>query len=423
MPDFSPDLEHAFALALAEARQLHSRVLGTPHLFIGLTKLDGPTASGLRSQGRDPKQIRDTIRARLGEGDAKPGGEPALTSRARANLKRAKELAAQEDASAAQEHHLLAAILSESDGITIEVLRKLGVDLDALGKTASSSSDTPLLDRLGRDLTRLAREGKLDPVIGRGADIRRLQRTLVRKSKNNPVLVGPAGVGKTAVVEGLAQAIASGQVTDDLKSTRLVELTTAALIADTTYRGQFEERLLKLLNEIKRAGNVIVFIDEIHTILRAGAVEGGALDAGNILKPALARGDVRCIGATTEDEYKRYIASDAALERRFQPIWVGEPSPEDTLAILRGVKARYATHHHVIIADDALEAAVQLAVAWLPGRRLPDKALDLLDEACSRARVPSIATPGDAGLVVTRQTVAKVLAEWVNASVDELLSL
>lgn len=219
------------------------------------------------------------------------------------------------------------------------------------------------------------------------------------------------------------QAIASGQVADDLKGTRLVELTTAALVADTTYRGQFEERLLKLLDEIKRAGNVIVFIDEIHTILRAGAVEGGALDAGNILKLALARGDMRCIGATTEDEYRQYIASDAALERRFQPVWVGEPSPEDTLAILRGVKSRYAEHHHVIIADDAMEAAVQLSVAWLPGRRLPDKALDLLDEACSRARVPSVNVPGDVGLIVTSQTVAKVLAEWVNVSVDELLGL
>jgi ATP-dependent Clp protease ATP-binding subunit ClpC len=356
----------------------------------------------------------------MGTGDAVPGEEPTLTSRARANLKRAKELAAQEGASAAEERHLLAAILSETEGITIEVLRKLGIDLDALGQAGASSTGTPILDRLGRDLTQLAREGKLDPVIGRDAEIRRLQRTLVRKSKNNPVLVGPAGVGKTAVVEGLARAIVSGQVTDDLKGVRLVELTTAALIADTTYRGQFEERLLKLLDEIKRAGNVVVFIDEIHTILRAGAVEGGALDAGNILKPALARGDMRCIGATTEDEYKQYIASDAALERRFQPVWVGEPSPEDTLAILRGVKARYAEHHHVIIADDALEAAVRLSVAWLPGRRLPDKALDLLDEACSRARVPSVATLGDRGLIVTGQMVAKVLAEWVNVSVEEL---
>ena len=423
MLDFSPDLERAFTLALTEAQRLRSRVLGTPHLFIGLTKLDGVTASGLRAQGHDPKQVRDAIRARIGTGDASPGEESALTSRARANLKRAKELAVQESASAAEERHLLAAILSESEGITIEVLRKLGVDLDALGKAGVSPTGTPLLDRLGRDLTRLAREGKLDPVIGRDSEIRRLQRTLVRKSKNNPVLVGPAGVGKTAVVEGLAQAIASGQVADDLKGTRLVELTTAALVADTTYRGQFEERLLKLLDEIKRAGNVIVFIDEIHTILRAGAVEGGALDAGNILKPALARGDMRCIGATTEDEYKQYVASDAALERRFQPLWVGEPSPEDTLSILRGVKSRYAEHHHVIIADDALEAAVRLSVAWLPGRRLPDKALDLLDEACSRARVPSVNVPGDVGLIVTSQTVAKVLAEWVNVSVDELLGL
>ena len=423
MPDFAPDLEQVIAIAYAESQHAHSRVLGTPQLFIGLTRLDGVTASGLRAQRYDPKQVRDAIRARMGTGDAAPGEEPALTSRARANLKHAKEQAAQEGASLAEERHLLAAILAEGEGITIEVLRKLGVDLELLAKAGSTSTGTPLLDRLGRDLTRLACDGKLDPVIGRDSEIRRLQRTLVRKSKNNPVLVGPAGVGKTAVVEGLAQAIASGQVADELKGTRLVELTTAVLVANTTYRGQFEERLLKLLSEIKHAGNVIVFIDEIHTILRAGAVEGGALDAGNILKPALARGDVRCIGATTEGEYKQYIASDAALERRFQPIWVSEPSPEDTLAILRGVKERYATHHHVIIADDALEAAVRLSVAWLPGRRLPDKALDLLDEACSRVRVPSVAAPGDMGLIVTGQTVAKVLSEWVNVSVEELLSL
>jgi ATP-dependent Clp protease ATP-binding subunit ClpC len=421
--DFAPDIEQVVALGMNEAQRAHTRVLGTPHLFIGLIKLNSLTASDLRAQGHDPKTVRDAIRARMGSGDATSSQEPTLTSRARANLKRASELAAQEGILLAGERHLLTAILSEGEGITIEVLRKLDVDLDALSKAGALSTSTPLLDHLGRDLTRLACEGKLDPVIGRDAEIRRLQRTLVRKSKNNPVLVGPAGVGKTAVVEGLAQAIATGQVTDDLKATRLVELTTAALIADTTYRGQFEERLLKLLAEIKRAGNVILFIDEIHTILRTGAVEGGALDAGNILKPALARGEVRCIGATTEDEYKQYVASDAALERRFQPIWVGEPSPEATLAILRGVKARYAEHHHVIIADDALEAAVRLSVAWLPGRRLPDKALDLLDEACSRARVPSVAMPGDASLVVTSQTVAKVLSEWVNVSVEELLSL
>jgi ATP-dependent Clp protease ATP-binding subunit ClpC len=266
----------------------------------------------------------------------------------------------------------------------------------------------PILDRLGRDLTALARGGSLDPLIGRKVELRQLVRTLVRKSKNNPVLVGDAGVGKTAIVEGLAALVASGTVPAELQGARLVELPMAALVAGTSYRGQFEERLLKLVDEVKQAGDVILFIDELHTILRAGAVEGGSLDAGNILKPALARGDLRVIGATTPDEYKRYIAQDAALERRFQPVWVPEPSPDEALEILRGVKSRYEAHHHAMIADEALAAAVRLSVGWLPGRRLPDKALDLLDEACAKARVPTVTAPADlaAGLVVTAQTVA-----------------
>jgi ATP-dependent Clp protease ATP-binding subunit ClpC len=237
------------------------------------------------------------------------------------------------------------------------------------------------------------------------------------------VLVGRAGVGKTAIVEGLAALIAAGQTPDELKGCRLVELPVAALVAGTTYRGQFEERLLGLVKEVKAAANVILFIDEIHTILRAGAVEGGSLDAGNILKPALARGDLRVIGATTPEEYQRYIAQDAALERRFQQVWVPEPRPEEALEMLRGVKARYEAHHGVAIADEALEAAVKLSVAWLQERHLPDKALDLLDEACSRARIPTISKPTDrmVGLVVTAHTVAEVLGEWKGISVDALL--
>jgi ATP-dependent Clp protease ATP-binding subunit ClpA len=217
--------------------------------------------------------------------------------------------------------------------------------------------------------------------------------------------------------------IATGQVPDELKDVRLVELPTASLVAGTTYRGQFEERLLGLVAEVKQAGDVILFIDEIHTILRAGAVEGGALDAGNILKPALARGDLRVIGATTTDEYRQYIAQDAALERRFQPVWAPEPTPEEALAILRGVKERYEVHHGVLIASDALEAAVQLSVGWLPDRRLPDKVLDLLDEACARARIPTISAPANlsAGLVVTAHIVADVLSGWVGVPTEGLL--
>ena len=366
--------------------------------------------------------IRDKMRAALGPGEAPPGTEPHLTARAASKLRRAEELAHKEGAEQVQEQHLLMAILDDDpDSLTLRALRAFGVDVQALRDNLTSG--TPILDRVGRDLTALAKANELDPLIGRREELRSVVRTLVRKKKNNPVLVGPAGVGKTAIVEGLARLLAAGQIATELKGTRLVELPTAALVADTKYRGQFEERLLGLVEEVRKAGNVILFIDEIHTILRAGAVEGGALDAGNILKPALARGDLRVIGATTTEEYQRYIAQDAALERRFQPIWVAEPMPEETIEILRGVKSRYEKHHSVAIADEALVTAVRLSARWLPERRLPDKALDLLDEACARARIPTISSPTDvsAGLVVTDQTVAQVLAGWVGIAAQELL--
>jgi ATP-dependent Clp protease ATP-binding subunit ClpC len=423
MGNFSPSVESAIQIALAEAQQQKSAVLGTPHLFIALTKLDGGTAAALRGQGHDPKRIRDGLRAALGQGQAAPGAEPKLTARAAQNLQRAKELAETEGASQVEERHLLTAILEDDpESITLRALRGLGVDVVAL-RPGGPVAGTPILDRIGRDLTALAREGALDPLIGRHEQLRQLVRTLARKKKNNPVLVGLAGVGKTAIVEGLAALIASGQIPDELKGCRLVELPMAALVAGTTYRGQFEERLLGLVKEVKAADNVILFIDEIHTILRAGAVEGGSLDAGNILKPALARGDLRVIGATTLEEYQRYIAQDAALERRFQPVWVPEPRPEEALEILRGVKARYETHHGVAIADEALETAVKLSVAWLQNRHLPDKALDLLDEACARARIPTISRPAEriTGLVVTARTVAEVLGEWQGISAEALL--
>jgi len=422
MPDLSPIVEQSFAVALSEAQSRRSPVLGTPHLFIALTKLNGDTAAALRAQGHDPKNVCDGLRSALGQGEAPPGAEPQLTARAAANLQRASALATEEGASQVEECHLLAAILNDDESsFTLRALQAIGVDVEAL-RTGLTSA-TPILDRLGRDLTALARAGKLDPLIGRKQELRQLVRTLVRKRKNNPVLVGPAGVGKTAIVEGLAGLIAAGRIPGEVEDVRLVELTTAALVADTTYRGQFEKRLLGLIDEVKGAGNVILFIDEIHTILRAGAVEGGALDAGNILKPALARGDLRVIGATTTEEYQRYIAQDAALERRFQPVWVAEPSPEESLEILRGVRTRYETHHSIAIADEALVAAVQLSVGWLPERRLPDKALDLLDEACARARIPTISAPADvsAGLVVIAHTVAEVLAGWVGVPAEALL--
>ena len=344
MPDPSHEAEQVLALALAEAQHQHSPILGTPHVFIALTKLDGATAATLRAQGHDPKEVRDGLRAALGRGKAPPGAEPQLTGRATANLRQASALAKKEGASQVEERHLLTAILDDDESsLTLRTLRALGVDVQAM--SAGLTSATPILNRIGRDLTALAQAGELDPLIGRKQEVRQLVRTLVRKKKNNPVLVGPAGVGKTAIVEGLATRIAAGRIPGELKDTRLVELSTAGLVAGTKYRGQFEERLLGLVREVKQAGNVILFIDEIHTILRAGAVEGGALDAGNILKPALARGDLRVIGATTTDEYRQYITQDAALERRFQPVWVGEPTTEETMSQKPGFfrKTRFLT--------------------------------------------------------------------------------
>lgn len=422
MSESVPKIRTIIALALVEAQREQSAILGTPHLFIALTKLDGVTAIALRAQGQDPKTVRDKIRTALGQGEAPPNAEPQLTARAVANLRRAEELADKIGADQVGEQHLLMAILDDDpDSFTLRALRALGVDAQALRNNLASS--TPILDRVGRDLTALAKADELDPLIGRREELRSVVRTLVRKKKNNPVLVGPAGVGKTAIVEGLARLMATGQIAAELQDTRLVELPTAALVADTKYRGQFEERLLGLVEEVRDAGNIILFIDEIHTILRAGAVEGGALDAGNILKPALARGDLRVIGATTTEEYQRYIAQDAALERRFQPVWVAEPTPEETIEILRGVRSRYEEHHSVAITDEALRAAVRLSARWLPERRLPDKALDLLDEACARARIPTISSPTEVstGLVVTDQTVAQVLAGWVGMAAQELL--
>jgi ATP-dependent Clp protease ATP-binding subunit ClpC len=400
-----------------EARQRRFAVLGTPHFFIVLTKLGGVTTQALEAQGQNPKRVRDTIRAAIGTGNAPDEADPKLTARATENLKRAETLVKNERGDAVEERHLLAAILEDEEGVTLRTLQGIGVDLTVLKAAAAYNSATPTLDPLSRDLTQLARKGKLTPLIGRKEELRRLVRTLARKSKNNPVLVGPAGVGKTAIVEGLAQLIAADNL-PKLAGTRVVEISPSVLVADTAYRGQFEKRLLDLLEEIRRAGNILLFIDELHTLLRTGGVEGGLLDAANMLKPALARGDVRMIGATTPEDYEKYVASDAALERRFQPVAVNEPTSEEALAILTGVKDSYEAHHKVRITPEAIEAAVHLSVQWFPDRRLPDKAFDLLDEACARVRLPTVSAASQfEGATVTADTVATVLSDLMNRSV------
>jgi ATP-dependent Clp protease ATP-binding subunit ClpC len=410
-------LSQFLELAQAEARARRFVVLGTPHFFIALTKLGGVTTKALEAQGQNPKRVRDMIRSAIGVGNAVEEVDPKLTSRATANLKRAEALVKNERADAVEERHLLTAILEDNEGVTLRTLQELGVDVEGLKQAATNHSATPTLDLLSRDLTQLALRGKLNPLIGRKPELRRLVRTLARKSKNNPVLVGPAGVGKTAIVEGLAQLIATDTL-PELSGTRLVEISSSVLVADTTYRGQFEKRLLDMLDEIKRAENIILFIDELHTILRTGAVEGGALDAANILKPALARGDLRLIGATTPEDYERYITSDPSLERRFQLIEVQEPSPDESMTILAGVKSSYEAHHRVSITPEAVEAAVRLSVRAFPDRHLPDKAFDLLDEACARARLPTVSAPrqDDEAAIVTADVVATVVEDLLSKS-------
>ncbi|HJO57135.1 MAG TPA: AAA family ATPase, partial [Nitrospinaceae bacterium] len=304
---------------------------------------------------------------------------------------------------------------------TIRSLKNLGVDLAALSQKAGLRAETPTLDRLGRDLSMLAREGKLDPMFGRKKELRLLVRTLARKRKNNPVMTGEAGVGKTAIVEGLAQKAESGRV-PILVGKRIVEISAAGLVAGTKYRGKFAEQMLKLIEEIKQDGNIVLFIDELHTILGAGRVKGGALDAGNILKPALARGELSVIGATTTEEYERYIASDAALERRFEPILVKEPTKAETKKILMGAKKEYEKHHEVTITEEAVDACVELSMRYLPDHNLPDKAIALMDDACTRTLMPDsisvMASPNDRR--VTPVLVALVLTDRLNMPIELL---
>src|SRR5829696_4047054 len=330
-----------------------------------------------------------------------------FTERARKVLQLAQEEARRLNHNYIGTEHLLLGLVREGEGIAAGVLESLGVSLDkvrnqviyVLNQSAAysqqesrHSSKTPVIDQLGMDLTAAARANKLDPVIGRERELERVIQILSRRTKNNPALVGEPGVGKTAIVEGLAQRIASGDAPETLMGKRLLTLDIGSLVAGTKYRGEFEERLKKIIEEVRTSGNCILFIDELHTLVGAGAAEG-AVDAANILKPSLARGELQCIGATTLDEFRKYIERDAALERRFQPVHVDEPSVEETIEILRGIKDRYEQHHRLIILDESLKAAAELAARYIPDRFLPDKAIDLVDEASSRVRLQKATTP------------------------------
>ena len=412
------------ALANQEAQRFNHEYIGTEHILLGLVKEgSGVGANVLKNLDIDLRKVRLEVEKLVKSGpDMVTMGKLPQTPRAKKVIEYAIEEARSLNHNYVGTEHLLLGLLREHDGVAAQVLMNLGLKLEEVreevlnllgagvetdeaseslepsgepgGAPRRGKSKTPALDSFGRDLTELARSGELDPCIGRENEIERLIQILCRRTKNNPVLLGEAGVGKTAIVEGLSQKIITQDVPDLLYDRRLVVLDLAMMVAGTKYRGQFEERIKAVMNEVRRAKNVILFIDELHTLVGAGGAEG-AIDASNVLKPALSRGEIQCIGATTFDEYRKYIEKDAALERRFQPITVEPPNAEETLDILKGLRQRYAEHHRVKITDDALRSAVELSGRYIPGRVQPDKAIDVIDEAGARVRLKSMTKPPD----------------------------
>ncbi|HHV43628.1 MAG TPA: ATP-dependent Clp protease ATP-binding subunit [Firmicutes bacterium] len=409
---FTERAQRTIIFSQEEARRLGHNVVGTEHILLGLIKEgDGVAAKALQSLGIRLDQVQEEVERIVGRGDAKLTG-PALgfTPRAKRVLELSLEEARRLGHTYVGTEHILLGLIREGEGVAAQVLRNLGADVEKIryqvvellngggttskkpGRQSKREAKTPTLDQFGRDLTEMAEEGKLDPVIGREKEIERVMQILSRRTKNNPCLIGEPGVGKTAIAEGLAQRIVDGDVPELLLNKRVVTLDLGAMVAGSKFRGEFEERLKKVIDEIRNAGNVILFIDELHTIVGAGAAEG-AIDASNILKPALARGELQTIGATTLDEYRKYVEKDAALERRFQPIMVEEPTVEETVQILMGLRDRYEAHHRVKITDEALKAAAQLSNRFVADRYLPDKAIDLVDEAASKVRLKGLVAP------------------------------
>lgn len=395
-------------LAEKEARRLNHNYIGTEHLLLGLIQEgQGVAAKALRSIGINLDQVRQSVERYVGEMEAGQNPEITLTPRSKKVLNLALDEARQLNHNYIGTEHLLLGLIREGEGVAARVLTELGADLETLRNEVMShlggvsgeqparsqaKTNTPTLDEFSRDLTQQARDNKLDPVIGRSREIERVIQILSRRTKNNPVLIGEPGVGKTAIAEGLAQRIVEGNAPEILLNKRVVLLDLSALVAGSKYRGEFEKRMKSVMEEIRQAGDVVLFIDELHTLVGAGAAEG-AIDAANILKPALARGELQCIGATTLDEYRKYIEKDSALERRFQSILVEESTPEETKKILEGLRDNYEAHHRVKILDSAIEAAVNLSHRYITARYLPDKAIDLIDEAGSKVRLKKNTRP------------------------------
>src|SRR5258705_5136009 len=455
---FTDRARRVVVLAQEEARMLNHNYIGTEHILLGLIhEGEGVAAKALESLGIALEGVRQQVEEIIGQGQQAPSGHIPFTPRAKKVLELSLREALQLGHNYIGTEHILLGLIREGDGVAAQVLVKLGADLNrvrqqviqllhgyqgkeppAAGTSSESAPSTSLvLDQFGRNLTAAAREGKLDPVIGREKEVERVMQVLSRRTKNNPVLVGEPGVGKTAVVEGLAQRIVKGEVPETLKDKQLYTLDLGALVAGSRYRGDFEERLKKVLKEIRTRGDIILFIDEIHTLVGAGAAEG-AIDAASILKPMLARGELQTVGATTLDEYSKHLEKDAALERRFRPIQVGEPSLAHTIEILKGLRDRYEAHHQVSITDAALVAAATLADRYISDRFLPDKAIDLIDEAGARMRIRRMTAPpdlpgqqaqrekewnaGDLDVVseVDDEQIAEVLASWTGIPVYNL---
>ena len=411
---FTEKAQHVIYYAQEEARAMNYPAVGTEHLLLGILREGESVASkALTNMGVDLQKTREIVLQLLSPGQDPVGDEIAITPRVKKVLVLAQDEAAHWGVNYIGTEHLLLGILREGEGVASQVLAQLGVEPEKVRKqviallgganpmdvnTGSAQGmggkNRPTLDEFGRNLNEMVRQGKIDPVIGRETEIERVIQVLCRRTKNNPALLGDPGVGKTAIAEGLAQRIVAGKVPELLKDKEIITLDMGSLVAGSKYRGDFEERLKKIMDEVKADQNVILFIDEMHTLIGAGSAEG-ALDAANILKPELARGDIQCIGATTLDEYRKHIEKDAALERRFQPITVNEPTQEDTIAILKGIRDKYEAHHGVEISDGAIEAAVKLSSRYITDRFLPDKAIDLIDEAASRVRLQTYTAPVD----------------------------
>ena len=429
MNNFTPRAQQVLALARKEADRFHHNYVGTEHLLLGLINLgQGVAVNVLQKMGLDLQTVRAAVEKQVGTGpESKPSGNIPYTPRVKKVLALSGKEAKALNHSYVGTEHILLGLLREGEGVAARVLKSLDVDIERCrneilseldpnfsgetGEAASAGSSsgiddkkdskTPALKAFGRDLTELAKKGELDPVVGRSEEIRRVIQILCRRTKNNPVLIGEAGVGKTAIIEGLAQEISSGIVPEILADKRLITLDLALMVAGTKYRGQFEERIKAVMDEIRRAKNVIIFIDELHTIVGAGAAEG-AMDASNIFKPALSRGELQCIGATTLAEYRKYIEKDSALDRRFQSVKVDAPSVEDTILILEGIRSRYEDHHKVEFTDGALVAAAKLSERYITSRFLPDKAIDIVDEAGARARIESLKQPPEFEAMTTQ---------------------